>query len=307
VRLRIGTRRSPLARAQCERVCHMLRAKHRGLECEIVGLQTSGDRVRDRPLRDVGGKGLFVKELDEAILAGSIDCAVHSLKDVPSQLPDGIVLASVPERLDPSDVLITVGGGSLEDLPAGARLGTASLRRAGQSLARNDQLRVEMLRGNLQTRISRVRDGTFAATMLAAAGLSRLGISTVGLELAALDPWSFVPAVGQGALGLTAHRDADEVGRLLAAIDDATVAVAVTAERAVARGLGGACDLPLGVYARHDGATLRMAAVVVAGDGKRTLRREGESSPDDAEALGMEIANLLASDGAMELLAGSSA
>lgn len=305
MRLRVGTRRSPLARAQTEHVCTMLRRIHPDVECEIVALQTTGDQVRDRPLREVGGKGLFVKELDDALMAGAIDFAVHSLKDVPSELPPGIVLASVPERIEACDVVVTREPAALEELPAGASLGTTSLRRGGQALALNGRLRVRMLRGNVETRLKRVREGEFDATLLAAAGLARLGVVADDLSLTGLDPWRFVPAPGQGALGVTALASSRAVLDLLETIDHGDAAAAVTAERAVAHALGGACDLPLGAFARVKTGTLDIVAVVAASDGRRILRREAEGRAADAATIGRGLAAELAADGAHALLAGA--
>ena len=305
MKVRIGTRRSPLARVQTELIRRALERAHSGLRCEIVAIETTGDQVRDRPLRDLGGKGLFVKELDEALLGGAIDCAVHSLKDVPSELVSGVVLAAVPERAAVSDLWISRDARSLDEATEATSIGTTSLRRAGQARARNPKVAIGMLRGNVETRLKRVRQGDFHATLLAAAGVARLDVSLDGLFVTELDPWSFVPAPGQGALGVTARADDDSTTALLGEIDDARAATESVAERTIARRLGGSCDLPLGALARVDGSLVRVVAVVVAADGRRVLRREREGQ--DACALGEAIADDLVRDGAHELLAARSA
>jgi hydroxymethylbilane synthase len=293
-----------LARTQTDHVCELLRAANPEIECEVVAVETTGDVVRDRPLREIGGKGLFVKELDEALAAGSIDCAVHSLKDVPSVVPDGIVIGCVPERFAPHDVLISRIASPLGGFIAGTRIGTTSLRRAGQVLAQNPGVEIAMLRGNVETRISRVREGRFDATLLAAAGLARLGIRTDDLTTTALDPWTFVPAPGQGALAVTCRADDRRLLEACARINDGGAENETRAERAVARGLGGSCDLPLGVLARLRGPILHLVAIVASADGRQMLRREDRGPPQEADELGSRVADLLAADGAHALLAG---
>ena len=304
MKVRVGSRRSPLARTQTDHVCGLLQRANPGLECEVVPVETTGYVVRDRPLREIGGKGLFVKELDEALWAGSIDCAVHSLKDVPSVLPQGIVLACVPERFDPHDVLISRIQSPLGSFAAGTRIGTTSLRRAGQVLAQNPRVEIAMLRGNVETRLARVREGRFDATLLAAAGIARLGVRTDDLATTALDPWTFVPAPAQGALAITCREDDRAMRAACSLINDARAECETVAERAVGRALGGSCDLPLGALARLDGAMLELVAVVASSDGRRILRREERGEPQRADDLGVRVAELLAADGARELLAG---
>ncbi|RMD82782.1 MAG: hydroxymethylbilane synthase, partial [Candidatus Dadabacteria bacterium] len=197
MKLRVGTRRSRLARTQTGQACRLIERVSRGTVCEEVPIETTGDRVRDRPLKEAGGKGLFVKELDEALLDGRIDCAVHSMKDVPTVLPDGIVIAAVPAREDPRDLLVTRHGWGPRDLPERARLGTTSARRAAQLLAARPGLEVALLRGNVETRLRRLVAGDFDATFLAAAGLRRLGLDPSPARVVPLDPFEFVPAPGQ--------------------------------------------------------------------------------------------------------------
>ena len=304
MKIRVGTRRSPLARTQTDHVCDLLRRANPEIECEVIAVETTGDAVRDRPLREIGGKGLFVKELDEALASGAIDCAIHSLKDVPSILPDGIVLGCVPERLDPHDVLISRVASPLGHLPAGTRIGTTSLRRAGQVLALNPDLEIAMLRGNVETRLSRVREGSFDATLLAAAGLARLRVRTDDLTRTTLDPWTFVPAPAQGALAVTCRIDDRAVLAACARINDAGAECETRAERAVARELGGSCDLPLGALARLRGSTIELVAIVASSDGGRILRRENQGRPEQADEIGARVADSLAADGAHALLAG---
>lgn len=302
MRLRVGTRRSRLARTQTTQACDLLVAMRAEVDCELVFLDTSGDRVQDRPLRESGGKGLFVKELDEALLGGDIDCAVHSLKDVPSQLPDGLVLAAVLERHDPRDLLLSLAGWSPSALPAGARVGTTSLRRASQLLACNPRVRVEMLRGNVETRVRRVVEGDFDATFLAAAGLGRLGIDVAPLRQVALDARDFVPAPGQGALCFTAREGDDEVGAVLACLDDELSHAVAVCERGLARALGASCYLPVGAYAEVKGADVALDAVVASEDGQRLLRRAGRAPLGEAEALGARVGRELLEGGARVLL-----
>jgi hydroxymethylbilane synthase len=299
--LRIGTRRSPLARVQTDRVRRALERAHPELECKIVTIETSGDRVRDRPLREVGGKGLFVKELDEALHAGAIDCAIHSLKDIPSELAPGIALVAIPERVEAHDLWIARDRCTLASAHPGTRVGTTSLRRAGQARALNAELEFGMLRGNVETRLSRVREGMFAATLLAAAGIARLEIDLGGLCVEALDPWQFVPAPGQGALGVTAREDDATSISTLAPLRAKTATVECTVERAIAERLGGSCDLPLGAFARASGEYVSAVGIVVSADGKRLLRREREGHATDARAIGHAIGDALLGDGAGEL------
>jgi len=272
------------------------------VDSELLFLETTGDQVQDRPLRESGGKGLFVKELDEALLAGAIDCAVHSLKDVPSELPEGIVIAAVLARHDPRDLLLSRDGWTLSSLPEGACVGTTSLRRSSQLLACNPRVRVEILRGNVETRLRRVVEGDFDATFLAAAGIARLGIDVAPLFQVALATEDFVPAPGQGALCFTARRDDSEVCGLLAGIDDHASRIAARCERSLARALGASCYLPVGAYARVVGDEVRLDAVVASEDGRRLLRRSGRAPEGEAEALGSRIGRELLDAGASEFL-----
>jgi hydroxymethylbilane synthase len=302
VKLRVGTRKSPLARIQTRAVCDALQAVEPAIQFEVVALETSGDRIRDRPLRDSGGKGLFVKELDEALCAGAIDCAVHSLKDLPSILSDGVALAAVPARADARDALVTVGGVALEELAEGARVGTSSPRRAAQLLALRPDLEIELLRGNVETRLRRIVGGDFDATLLAVAGLERLALELRPAVAVPLDPETFVPAPGQGALGVTAREGDAETLRLLARIEDAPSRSAAEAERGAARALGGSCWLPVGAYARADTERVRLSAVLASPDGRRSIRRGGAGEAARAERIGRAVGEAILEAGGREIV-----
>jgi hydroxymethylbilane synthase len=292
-----------LATTQTGHVCDMLRGAHPGLECELVLVETTGDRIRDRPLREAGGKGLFVKELDEALTEGRIDCAVHSLKDVPSVLPDGISLAGVPERLDPRDVLLSREGWTPADVPDGAVVGTTSLRRGGQLLEASPAANVQTLRGNVETRIRRIVDGDFDATFLASAGLKRLGVDAAPLVAVPLEATSFVPAPGQGTLCVAALSERTEVTSIVSAVDHTPTRLAAEAERALAAALGGSCYVPLGAYAVARGDDLDLVGIVVSPDGRRRMRASASGAAGDATALGKRVADELLSAGAGEVIA----
>jgi hydroxymethylbilane synthase len=295
--LRIGTRGSPLALAQTAETRHRLAAH--GADpalLETVVIKTTGDMVLDRPLAEIGGKGLFTKEIDAAMLAGGIDLAVHSVKDLPTVLPEGIVLAAVLPRADPRDALIGPDaggdGGRLAALPAGAVIGTASLRRGAQLLARRPDVTVVPLRGNVQTRLERVREGRVHATLLAMAGLGRLGMAHV--VTAALPVEEMLPAVGQGAIGVTCRADDEDCRALLAGIDDAQSHVCVAAERAMLAVLDGSCRTPIAGLAEIDAAgRLRLRGLVARPDGSAVLtgERQGDITGGiaDARRLGADL------------------
>jgi hydroxymethylbilane synthase len=280
----------------------MLRSVEPGLDVDVVAMETSGDRVRDRPLRESGGKALFTKELDDALFAGAIDCAVHSLKDVPATLSAGLVIAAVPARADARDALISVGGRALDELPADARVGTSSPRRAAELLARRPGLLVEPLRGNVETRLRKVLAGEFDATLLAMAGLQRLALELRPAAAVPLDPEEFVPAPGQGALCVTARADAAQMLAVLSGIEDRLSRSAAEAERSTARTLGGSCWLPVGAYARVTGEHLRLIAVLVSPDGRRIIRREGEGEPAHAERIGRSVGQAILGAGGAKIV-----
>ncbi len=303
MKLRVGTRRSPLALAQAGQGMRSVVDKAGGGEWELIEMVTTGDRVQDRPLRDVGGKALFVRELDDALLRGDVDCAIHSLKDVPSDLPAGIVIAAVLERADVRDLLISKRGLAPAELAPGALVGTTSLRRASQLLAVNPQVKVETIRGNVATRLGRLMDGDFDATFLAAAGIARLGADLGAAKALALDPWEFIPAPGQGALAITAREDDRKCRDYLAMAEDGAARAAVEAERALARVFGGGCHLPIGVYAEAGPGSLRMIAVVVSSDGRRLLRDEASGEASHAAAVGEALGRRMLENGGAEIVA----
>jgi len=296
LRIRIGTRASLLAMWQAEHVRDLLVAG--GHEVELHKITTTGDQVLDRRLESIGGKGAFLKEIEEALLAGQVDLAVHSLKDVPTALPTGLTLCAFLERADPRDALLSNSGRRLESLPAGSRVGTTSLRRSSQVKAMRPDLHVDDLRGNVDTRIRRLRERHFDAVLLAMAGLVRLG--RTGEVTQVLDPDSFVPAPGQGAIALEC-RQADEAVRSAAsALHHEATARAVAAERTFLAALEGGCNVPLGAHASPIAGGLRLKAFVARPDGSAVLR--GEDSGDDPDALGRRVAADLLARGAWQLI-----
>ena len=297
-RLRLGTRASPLARVQAEGVRAALAARHPGLTVELVFVRTTGDRVTG-PLAAAGGKGLFVKEIEEALLDGRIDAGVHSMKDVPARLAAGLVIGAVPERADARDVLIG-GDGGLAGLPPGARIGTASPRRRAQLLAHRPDLVVVLLRGNVDTRLRKWRAGEVDALLLAAAGLARLGISEPAAQPLPVD--EFLPAVGQGALALECRADDGATRALLAAVDQPAAATAVAAERAFLAAVGGDCNSAIAAHATLAGGRLTLRALVTDPDGRRRLEERDTAPAADAEALGHTVATRLLAAGAAALM-----
>jgi len=296
--VRLGTRGSRLALIQCEQVAAGLRAH--GARAEIVVIRTSGDRLAQVALADFGGKALFVKEIEEALLAGQVDVGVHSLKDMPAALPAGLTLAAFPAREDPADVLLTRGPGGWDGLPRGARVGTSSLRRRALVLARRPDLRPEPIRGNVETRIEKLRAGACDATILAAAGLRRLGLDPSHSTPLPVD--EFVPAVGQGILAVEAREADREVLELLGRLDDTRSRSEALAERAFLDGLGADCHTPVAGHARHDGAALTLTGVVASLDGATVLRWQASGEPREAGRLGRAVAEELLARGAKALL-----
>lgn len=293
--LRIGARGSPLSLAQTGLVRAQL-AQALGVgagDIEIAPITTSGDRIQDRRLIEAGGKGLFTKELDDALLEGRIDCAVHSMKDVPTRLPDGLVMAAVPAREDPRDAFISSKAKTLADLPAGAVVGTASLRRQAQVLAARPDLRVATLRGNVDTRLKKIEAGEADATYLALAGLKRLGLEARAASLA--DAQAMPPAAGQGALAITARADAAAVLQRLALIEDPMARLEIDAERAFLAALDGSCRTPIAALARAGGGALVFIGETLTPDGAQRWRREetialSGAGHDAAAALGDRLA-----------------
>ena len=294
--IRIGTRGSLLARWQAEHVKERLTAL--GHEVSLVVITTTGDRLLDRRLEAVGGKGAFLKEIEDALEAREVDLAVHSLKDVPTVLPDGLDLCAILERADPRDALLS-SGASLDDLPRGATVGTTSLRRQAQLRAVRPDLSIADLRGNVDTRIRRLREGRFDAILLAMAGLVRLG--RVDEVTEPLDPRRFVPAPGQGAIALECRAEDTAVREAVAPLDHPSTARRVAAERSFLEALGGGCNVPLGAHAFEDGADLELIGLVARVDGSEVLR--GESRGTDAAEVGSTLAEELLSRGAGPLLA----
>jgi len=297
-RLRIATRESRLALAQTDLVSAAIRARHPAIAIEPVPMTTQGDRVLDRPLAEVGGKGLFVKELENAMTDGRADLAVHSMKDVPAELPPGFVLAAIGAREDPRDALVSNRFATLAEMPRGAVLGTSSLRRAAQVRERHPGLEVALLRGNVETRVAKLDRGEYDAIVLAVAGLVRLGLGPRIRSRLSLD--ESVPAPGQGALGIECLAARDDVQRILAPLADATTALCVRAERAVSRALGGSCSLPLGAYAEMRDGKIELTALVASQDGRQVLRTRATGS--DPEEVGAQAARSLRDQGADAVL-----
>jgi hydroxymethylbilane synthase len=299
VKVRLGTRGSRLALAQAESVAAALRA--RDAEVEIVSIRTSGDRLAQAALADFGGKALFVKEIEEALVAGRVDIAVHSLKDMPAMLPGGLLLAAYPPRVDPADVLVTRAGGGLGSLPAGARVGTSSLRRRVLLQRRRPDLRDEPIRGNVDTRLQRLAEGRVDALVMARAGLARLGIEPPGATRLPED--EFLPAAGQGILGVEAREDDGALLELLATLDHTETRIQAEAERAFLLRLGAGCHTPVAGFARQDGSVLAMSGLVASEDGRTVLTASVSGAPGLARAVGAKLADELLAQGAAALLA----
>jgi hydroxymethylbilane synthase len=313
----IGTRGSPLAIWQAEHVAARLGETCPGLSVRLERIRTTGDRILDVPLAQVGGKALFVKEIEEALLAGRVDLAVHSMKDVPTDLPAGLAIAAIPRREDPADVLISREGRRLADLPRGARVGTSSLRRQSQLLQHRPDLVVVGLRGNLDTRIRKLDSEGLDAIVLAAAGVKRLGLDRLVTEV--LPPDVVLPAVGQGALGIEVRErhgsggagaqgrsegcDAS-VAEIVRALDDPVSHLAVRAERAMLRGLGGGCQVPIAALAAVDGTALLLRGLIASTDGATVIRGEARGTTADPDAVGHALAVELLVHGGRVILQG---
>ena len=296
--IRIATRKSPLALWQTEHVADRLRAAHPGLDVVLVPMSTRGDEVLDRSLAAIGGKGLFLKELEIAMQRGEADCAVHSLKDVPMVLEPGFVLPAILQRADHADAFVSNRFADLDALPQGAVVGTSSLRRQAQLRARRPDLALRDLRGNVNTRLAKLDAGDYDAIVLACAGLARLGFDA--RIRARLDAPDWLPAPAQGAIAIECRDDTPDTRALIAALDDAATRECVEAERAMNRALHGSCHVPVAAFARRNGARLHLQGLVgAAGDG-RVVRAEGEGA--DPEALGVAIAGQLLAQGARALI-----
>ena len=299
--LRIATRSSPLAIWQAEYVQQRLTALNPSLTVELVRIKTQGDIILDTPLAKIGGKGLFVKELEQAMLDGRADIAVHSMKDVPMELPEGLTLAVICEREDPRDAFVCNTYERFDDLPFGAHVGTSSLRRSAQLKAARPDLLISSLRGNVQTRLDKLDAGEFDAILLAAAGLKRLGLGErIRHELM---PEVSLPAVGQGAVGIECREDDPRVHALLAPLNDPLTWDRVVAERAMNRKLEGGCQVPIAGYAELQGDELWLRGLVASEQGDRVLRAEARAPRSDAARLGRELGEQLLAAGAGEILA----
>ena len=298
--LRIATRGSPLALWQAEHVAGRLEALHPEMKIELVVMKTSGDKILDTPLAKIGGKGLFVKELENGLLDGRADLAVHSLKDVPVEFPPGLELAVVMQREDPRDAFVSNSYASLAEMPPGARVGSSSLRRQTQVREAFPELEVDWLRGNVNTRLAKLDAGEFDAIILAVSGLQRLGMDE--RIAAALAPEVCLPAIGQGALGIEIRSDDDELHELLAPLAHAATATRIIAERALNQALKGGCQVPIAGYAELDGDQLYLRGLVGEPDGSRILRAEVRGPGGDAHALGVQLAEQLISMGADRIL-----
>jgi len=298
----IGSRGSRLALWQAEWL--RLRLLEAGRSARVEIIQTSGDRFLDRSLASMGGKGVFVKEIEEALHAGSVDVSVHSLKDLPTSQPDGLTIACVPEREDPRDVLLAPGAPGLAGLRPGAVVGTGSPRRSCQMRALRPDVTIKDLRGNLETRLRRLRTGDYDAILLASAGLRRLALEVEGTVL---DYDQMIPAVGQGALAIEIRADDRDLAEILRPYDHAPTAIAVAAERALLRGLGGGCQAPIAAFGEVAGERLSLRALVAGPGGEPLLKERREGDARDAEAIGLDAARVLLARGASALVQGTSA
>jgi hydroxymethylbilane synthase len=301
--LRIATRGSALALWQANHIRERLAQLH-GIDSELICIRTSGDKFQGASVAEVseqaGTKGIFIKELEEALLAGTADLAVHSMKDVPTENPAGLIFPAITKREDVRDCLISNNGAKLKDLASGARVGTSSLRRQAQLRHHRPDLQLLDLRGNVDTRLKKVAGGEFDAIVLATAGMNRLGASDKITQI--LPPEIMLPAVGQGALGIETRADDRETLGLVVALDNLESHEAVTAERALLRELEGGCQIPLGAWARRENGELRMEACVFSADGKEFVRRELRGRAEDAEELGVRLGQILIGAGADRIL-----
>ena len=301
MQLTFAIRPSALARWQTARVIQLLQAAHPGLRCSEYVIATAGDRVADRPVPEIGGKGLFTRELEDALLSGEVHAAVHSLKDLPVESTPGIVVAAIPERESAYDALVSASGQTLSALPEGARVGTSSLRRAAQLLARRPDLTILPLRGNVDTRVGKVLNSEYDAIVLAQAGLMRVGLQAHISEVLPLEV--MLPAPGQGALAVQCRAYDSETLELLAAIHDPLTAAAVDAERSFLGGLGRGCLLPIAAFAEHHDGNLILTGAVLSADGKQSIRLSAVDTT--SHRLGERLAELVLERGAAELLKAS--
>lgn len=298
--VKIGTRGSKLALWQAEWVKAALEKNNAGLSVELVIIKTKGDKIQDVPLAKVGGKGLFVKEIEEAILDGRVDLAVHSMKDMPAEIPGGLCIGAIPAREDPRDVFISGAGATLDGLDPGARVGTSSLRRAAQLRHVRPDLEVHSLRGNLDTRMRKLDEGQFDAVVLAAAGVKRLGLAHRITQ--PLPPETMLPAVGQGALCIETRESDPRIGPLVDALDHPETRSVVTAERAFLHKLEGGCQVPIAAHGVLDGDRLTLTGLVAELDGAVVIREIASGPATDAGGIGLRLARRLLDRGAGEIL-----
>ncbi|MBW1888777.1 MAG: hydroxymethylbilane synthase [Deltaproteobacteria bacterium] len=298
--LRIGTRGSRLALAQSEWVRERVEERYPNIKIELVRIKTKGDKILDSPLSEIGGKGLFVKEIEDALSRKEVDVAVHSVKDVPTELPDGLKLAVFPKREDPHDAFISVDYETLKDLPEGSSVGTSSLRRSSQLLHMRPDLDMVSVRGNVDTRLRKLESGDFQAIILASAGLKRLGLSSRINQVIPYD--ELLPAIGQGALGLEIRKD-DKVWEILHFMNHEPTEMAVRAERAFLMELEGGCQIPVAAYGRLSGDNLILKGMVAELDGSRIIKDEVRGQKDSPEDMGVSLARRLLVSGAAEILA----
>ena len=300
-KLVIASRESMLAMWQAEHIKGRLKALYPDCEVEILGMTTRGDQILDRTLSKIGGKGLFIKELEQALQDGRADLAVHSIKDVPMELPEGFALAAIGERASPFDAFVSNQYARLEDMPEGAIVGTSSLRREAQLRAKFPHLTIKPLRGNVQTRLSKLDNGDYDAVILAAAGLQRLGLDGRIREI--LSPADSLPAAGQGALGIEIAARRTDLADILRPLNHEETAACVTAERALARALDGSCQVPLAAYCVMEDGLLTLNGLVGHPDGSVIIEASAQAPAAYADALGRAVAKRLADDGAEELIA----
>ena len=301
MQLRIATRKSALALWQAEHVAALLSSLPDVTGVELVPLSTKGDEILDRSLQKIGGKGLFIKELEIAMQAGEADLAVHSMKDVPAEMPPGFCIAAVLERANPADALLTNDGKTLDELPLGARIGSSSLRRQAQLRALRPDVVIEPLRGNVNTRLAKLEAGDYDAIMLACAGVQRLGLDQKVSEI--FTPDRILPAAAQGIIGIECLSDRDDVRAILAKLNDAPTAQVIEAERGIASFLEANCQSPVAAYAEINDGRLYLQAVVALPDGSRVLRDAVEGNPDAGAALAKELGRRLIDQGAIDILA----
>ena len=300
-KITIATRGSKLAMWQAEHIASLLRGRYSGLEVELLKVKTTGDKILDVPLAKVGGKGLFVKEIEEALMDGRADIAVHSMKDMPAELPEGLKLGIIPARESRFDVLLSTRYPDVSSLPTGATVGTSSLRRQAQILHMRPDLEIQMLRGNLDTRLRKLKEGIYDAIIVAAAGMSRLNMQA--RYFAELAPPYFLPAVGQGALGIEYLQDRLELDELLGFMDDFSTRYCVECERAFLAELEGGCQVPIACYCTHEGNNIQATGLVCDLKGERMIRKSVSGKPKDARMLGVDMARQVLEAGGREILA----